>query len=396
MKQILPAFLWLLACTGAFYGCKKDLPKGMEPGYFKIYDDQNAGNSYRMLDMQETADGGTLILSELNHTRIHLTRVDKNGEYLTSAEITGGSKNPLPTLLHINDTYYVGCMDEVGLFTRFIKIDPGSCQPESVVEFPDLLYPLAFSVAEGSSVLLLTYDRYGYKSQLSKVSPDGQVLWTVEANVFQDTEALIVNQLNGTGKRYPFFTLGWNGKYIANCFNNYSFSFLVFNAGSNAPDAIYNGSNFSSGVSAMYVLPDGSTALSRFSFGRSYLIPAFVPASGAVDLTDNMGGILVEEAESDSEFEFGTVTIDGTPYFCYAHNTENGRVAVGFLSGGPLKAKKYFGSSHNTFKIGSFRATKDNGLLVAGSFWVAGAFPRPALFKLNEKELYEVMGLKYK
>lgn len=386
----------LLIGTICLIGCKKELPSGMLPGYFKVYDDQAANNIYRVLDVHETADNGALILASLNHTQIYCIRVNEGGEYMTSALIDGANKHPLPTLLNINNAFYVGCMDEVGLFARILKIDENTCAATTVAEFPDLLYPLAFS-AEGSSILLLGYDRYGYRSQLSKVSLTGQVEWTKNANVFQDAESLIIGHLNGTGKRYPFYTATWNGKYVVNCFNNYSFSFLVFNGGNDFPDAIYNGSHYSSGTSAMMVLNNGNAVLSRFSYGKSFLIPSFEPASGVISLTDDMGGILIEEAEDDSEFEFGKVIIDGEPYLCYAYNTQNGRVAIGFLNaGGELKARKYFGSSNNPFKIGNFKQTSDKGLMVAGTFFVAGSFPRPALFKLNEKELFEVMGMKYK
>lgn len=394
MKNIV--YILFFVGLAVISGCKKELPAGMKPGYFKIFDDQASNNVYQVLDMHETSDNGALILASLNHTQMYCIRVNDEGEYMTSVEIAGTNKHPLPTLLEINGSFYAGCMDEVGLFTRILKIDENTCAGTVVAEFPDLLYPLAFS-ADGSSILLLGYDRYGYRSQLSKITLTGQVEWTLNANVFQDTETQIIGHLNGTSKRYPFYTATWNGKYVANCFNNYSFSFLVFNAGNEFPDAIYNGSHYSSGTSAIMPLEDGSAAISRFSYGKSYLIPSFPQASGVVSLTDDMGGILVEEAESDSEFEFGKIIIDDVPYLCYAYNTQNGRVAIGFLNaGGELKARKYFGSSNNPFKIGNFKQTNDKGLMVAGTFYVAGSFPRPALFKLNEKELFEVMGLEYK
>jgi hypothetical protein len=394
MKNI--TYILFVITSIAMIGCKKELPKGMEPGFFKIYDDQISSNNYRTLDIHETSDGGSLILASVNHTQIYVLRVNEKGEYMTSAEVSGGNKHPLPNLLYINNTYYAGCMDEVGLFTRILQIDENTCAASTVAEFPNLLYPLAFSAVDNSSILLLGYDRWAYTSQLSKISLGGQVEWTKNINVFQDTEAQIVSHLNGTGKRYPFYTAGWNGKYVANCFNNYSFSFLVFDGGAVSPDAIYNGSHFSSGTSAFIDLGAGSAAITRFSFGKSYLIPSFPQASGVVGLTDDMGGLLVEEAESDAEFKLGSITVDNTPYLCYAYNTQNGRVATGFLSSsGELKARKYFGSSNNPFKIGNFIPTSDKGLMVAGTFYVAGAFPRPALFKLNEKELFEIMGLKY-
>jgi len=395
MKNITYIVFIVLSIT--LLGCKKEVPKGMAPGFFKIYDDQVSSNTYRTLDVHETSDGGALILASVNHTQMYILRVDEKGEYMTSALIAGGNKHPLPSLLYINQTFYAGCMDEIGLFTRILQIDENTCAATTVAEFPNLLYPLAFSVVDNSSILLLGYDRWTYASQLSKISLDGQVEWTLNANVFQDAETQIVSHLNGTGKRYPFYTAGWNGKYVANCFNNYSFSFLVFNGGVEFPDAIYNGSHFSSGTSAFMALDDGNAAITRFSFGKSYLLPSSPQTSGVVSLTDDMGGLLVEEAEADSEFELGKITVDNTPYLCYAYNTENGRVAIGFLSlSGELKARKYFGGSNNPFKIGNFIPTADQGLMVAGTFYVAGAFPRPALFKLNEKELFEIMDLDYK
>ena len=397
MTKRLHILLLVLPVLAGIWGCKKDaLPKGMKPGYFKIYDDQAANNSYRTLDAHEMPDGGALILCALNQSKIYLLRTDEKGEYLTSAEIGGGNVHPLPTLLRINDGFYVGAMDEVGLFTRVLKIDPNSCQTQTTTEFQNLLYPLAFS-ADNGAILLLSYDRFTYRSQLSRITLDGQTEWTVETNVNQDVETQLMNHLNGTGKRFPFFTANWNGKYVMNGFNNYSFSLLVFAAGGSFPEAIYNGSNYSSGATALLPLDGGNSALARFSFGKSYFTPAFAPASGVVDLTDNIPGLFVEEAEADSEFELGLVTVDDVPYLCFGYNTNNGRVAIGFMdASGQLKARKYFGSGDNPFKIGNFRQTQDKGLLVAGTFSVAGSFPRPALFKLNEKELFEVMGLEYK
>jgi|GEM_PF-1252415 len=393
MKKHIYFFLFSFLCLLA--ACRKDkLPKDMEPGYFKVYDDQASANSYRVLDIRETGDGGALILSELNNKTIHLVRTAADGRQMAAAVITNGSHDPLGSLLFINGAYYVGAMDETGLFTRVIRVDENSCSAISSVDFGALLYPLAFSEAEEGSMLLLSYDRVNYRSQLSRITPDGQVIWTQNVNVYQDTETQIVAHLNGTGKRYPFYTATWNGRYVANCFYNYSFSFLTFSA--SAQDAVYNGSNYNSGTSAMYAMENGNAAIARFSFGQSYLVPSFAPAPGVVDLTDNMGGALIDDAAPDSDFRFGKIVIANTNYIAYAYNTQNGRVCFSLLDeGGSLKARKYFGSSENPFTIGNFRATADKGLMVAGSFRVAGSFARPALFKLNEKELYEVVGLDY-
>lgn len=397
MKNNIQITLILLLLSGGFWGCKKDkLPKGMDPGYFKVYDDQAANNRYKTLDLQETTDGGALLLASLNDTRVYLLKVDKQGEYMASQELGNVHRNALPSLLQLNGRFYISCMDEIGLFTQILSVDESTCQTNTVAEFTDLLYPLAISPLEGDNALLLSYDRYGFKSQLSKISLSGSVEWTLEIPVNQDAEALIVQHLNGSGTRFPFYTGLWNGKYVVNCFSNYSFSFLVMKGGTNLPDAIFNGSQYASGTSACFPLSSGSAAITRFSFGKSYLIPNFDQPFGVVDLTDNMGGIFIEEAEPNSEFKLGNITVDEINYLGFAYNAQNGRVALGFLDGsGQLKARKYFGAGTNPFKIGQFRQTKDKGLLVAGTLSVAGAFPRPALFKLNEKELFEILDLKY-
>ncbi len=393
MKKYIYLFLFPALCLLA--SCRKDkLPKNMEPGYFKVYDDQASANRYRVLDVRETGDGGALILSELNDKTIHLVRAAADGKQMAAATITNGSHNPLGSLLFINGAYYVGAMDETGLFARIIRVDENYCSAISSADLNGLLYPLAFSEIEEGSILLLSYDRTNYRSQLSRVMPDGQVIWTQNANVNQDTETQIVAHLNGTGKRYPFYTAAWNDRYVANCFYNYSFSFLTFSA--SAQDAIYNGSNYNSGTSAMYALENGNAAIARFSFGQSYLQPSFAAAPGVVDLTDNMGGALIDDAAADSDFRFGKIVIDNKNYTAYAYNTQNGRVCLSLLDeSGSLKARKYFGNGENPLSIGNFRATADKGLMLAGSFRVAGSFARPALFKLNEKELYEIVGLDY-
>jgi hypothetical protein len=397
MKKTIQITLILFLLSGGFWKCKKDeLPNGMNPSYFKIYDDQDANNRYKTLDIIETADGGALILASLNETRIYLLRVNKQGEYMASQELGNMHRSALPKLLRLNGRYFIACMDEVGLFTQILNVDENTCQANTAAEYTDLLYPLAVSPLDGDNALLLSYDRIGYKSQLSKISLSGSVEWTLEIPVNQDAEALIVQHLNGSGVRFPFYTEVWNGKYVVNCFSNYSFSFLIMKGGTGMPDAIYNGSQYASGTSACYPLASGSVAISRFSFGKSYLIPSFNQPFDVVDLTDNLGGIFIEEAEANSEFKLGNITVDDVNYLGFAYNTQNSRVALGLLDGnGQLKARKYFGTGTNPFKIGQFRQTEDKGLLLAGTLSVAGVFPRPALFKLNEKELFEILDLEY-
>lgn len=394
MKKHIPYFLFL-ACLFSLYGCRKDkLPKNMEPGYFKIYDDPASANSYRVLDVQETGDGGALILSELNHNTIYLIRAAADGKQVTAAAIGNGSQHPLPSLLQINGAYYAGAMDETGLFARILQVDDQSCSVLGTADIPSLLYPLAFSATDDNNILLLSYDRINYRSQLSKLEPGGQIQWTQSVNVYQDTETQIVAHLNGTGKRYPFYTAVWNGKYVMNGFYNYSFSFLLF--GNSGPETVYNGSNYNSGTNAMQVLNNGNALITRFSFGSSYLVPSFAQSTGTIDLTDNMGGIQIDDAAENSDFRLGHIEIDHTVYTAYAYNTQNGRVCFSLLTeNGTLKARHYFGNSETPFRIGNFRATADKGLILAGTLQVAGAFPRPALFKLNEKELYEILGLDY-
>jgi hypothetical protein len=41
----------------------------------------------------------------------------------------------------------------------------------------------------------------------------------------------------------------------------------------------------------------------------------------------------------------------------------------------------------NPYELGDFMVTEDNGLLLLGKTFVAGRFPRLALFKLTEEEL---------
>lgn len=326
---------------------------------------------------------------------MYLIKTDVAGNLQTAAGIQNGTRHPLPSLLYTDGHYYTAGMDETGLFTRLMQVDENTCSVTASADVNSLIYPLAFSATDQGNILLLSYNRNNYRSQLSEISPGGQVAWTREVNVYQDTETQIVAHLNGTGKRYPFYTAEWNGKYIANCFYNYSFSFLVFGS-QGTPESVYNGSNYNSGTSALFVSENGDAALARFSFGQSYLLPTFTLPVNTIDLTDNMGGALIEDAQNDSEFRFGNLRIDNSLYTAFAYNTQSGRVCLALLdAAGSIKARKYFGSSENPFALANFRATRDKGLLLAGTYRVAGSLARPALFRLNEKELYEMLGLDY-
>jgi len=368
----------------------------MAPGYFKVYDDQALNNRYQTLDILEMSDGGVLLLASINNTRIYLLRTNADGEYMASKEIDGSNKNVMPSIIQNESGIFIGCMDQTGLFTRILKVEENSCETSLASEFQDLLYPLAVSTMSDGNLLLLSYDRLSFRSELSKISISGNIAWSIQIPVNQDAETRIVRHLDGSGTQYPFFTAVWNNKPIVNCFSNYSFSFLMYNSTSNTAETIYNGSQFSSGLSSFFATGNGNAAISRFSFGKSYMISDFNQNTGIIDLTDNMGGTYIEDAEENSVFKLGHISVDGVTYLSMAYNTQNGRVALVFLdASGQFKARKYFGAAANPFKIGQFRQTSDKGLLVGGTFYVAGSLPRPALFKLNEKELYKILDLKY-
>jgi hypothetical protein len=81
-------------------------------------------------------------------------------------------------------------------------------------------------------------------------------------------------------------------------------------------------------------------------------------------------------------------TIRGTNILIFASDTRSSQIALLFYdeSTGALVASHHLGFS-NPFEIASLIQTEDDGLLVCGTTYLAGRFPRICLFKLSKEEL---------
>ncbi len=72
----------------------------------------------------------------------------------------------------------------------------------------------------------------------------------------------------------------------------------------------------------------------------------------------------------------------------YASDTKSKQIGLFFYEevSGRFMSSKYLGFT-NPFEIGNLAVTSDEGLVVCGTTYLAGRFPRICIFKLSKDEL---------
>jgi len=83
-------------------------------------------------------------------------------------------------------------------------------------------------------------------------------------------------------------------------------------------------------------------------------------------------------------------TISGKEVLIYASNTRSRQISLFFYNKttGVFIGSHYLGFS-NPFEVANLVSTTDGGLIVCGTTYVAGRFPRICLFKLSSETLSE-------
>lgn len=378
--------------------CVEDTtPELEEQKFTRLYDDFRFNESITPVDVTQTSDGGYLVLArrrlpESHFTGIYLMKVNARGEFENAQELDDQYVNPVGELMAVDGNHYFFCMDELTVQAHLVRVSEDLGDIAISPLQAGLSYPSAAS-AEGDEFLLLSYDHVEKLSVLSRVRADGSVTTShgFDIGVGEDVEEPIINHFIGGGKEFPFLTGRVpGGAYFFNGFYNYTFSLVFTDLSQDEPLGVVQGQQDDGGFSAVVPIASAKFAAARFNFGDNFLLPnVLLPANTVTSSVDYPGNTLPELVPNATVKILRTV-IDGTPTLVFASDTRSKQIALLFYdeASGTLLGSHYLGFS-NPFEVASVIATDDEGLLVCGTAYLAGRFPRICLFKLPKEELAE-------
>ena len=382
-------YLFIVACSN------EGDPALDKSNFVRIYNSNRYNTSYLPIDMQQTPDGGYLVLGsrnieESNFNGVYVMKLDEFGAFVSEQLVDEQYVNPIGRLLPLNDSYFFFCMTELGVSTQLVELSSVG----EIVQILDIggTYPAA-AAQDGANFILLSYDNAAKESVVSIVSPAGSTLQsaTFSVGAGDAVEEPIINHFLETGRKFPFQvgkTTG--GQYFFNGFYNYTFS-LVFTDLSGGGLGVVQGQQDDGGISQLMQLSGNTYAAARFNFGDNYFLPnASFNTSGISSSTD-LGGFTLPELVSNAPVKIVVATVKEKEVIIYASNTRSGQIGlyVYELSTGEFLGSRYLGFS-NPYEINSIINTSDEGLAIGATTYATGRFPRITLFKLSKEELAKI------
>lgn len=399
MKKLLFYLSAVVILAMVSVSCTEESSEETDAAKFtRIYDSKEFTESFKPVDMVETADGGFLILAEKTilteeiSRRIYLLKTDHYGNIIKELTVDEGYTNPLPGLTVINDEIFFFGMDLAGNGLLF-RGDPAI---ESLTPTPvGLSYPAAISYQGAEGFLVLSYDQIDKKTVFSKVTTEGSVTISRNFKIADDDsfDDMIVSHFLKTGKQFPF-SIGRfpGGQYYFNGFYDYNFSLILTSLqdDDDVTQYIYGQKN-DGGFSAILPIGANAFAASYFNFGANYFVPSVALSSNPNSIT-NLTGYSMRELVPDANVTLKPVSINSTPYLAYLTDTNSKQIGLYLYeqSTGKLAGLRYFGFS-NPFSGGDFTITSDGSIVICGSTKIAGRFERIVLIKLTREEVDELV-----
>lgn len=384
--------------------CACDIKKNKEAvptGFLKIYNEASYSNQYTPLDIEQTSDGGFLILSSTkiessSFPGIYVMRIDKDGLLLSAKALSEEYVSAVPNLLKNGKDFYIICLGQQNLSTYLLHVNEAAEISQAGL-MSNVHYPLSaeFDLAS-SQIILQHYNKYDLQTNVSKISTTGKVTATRYFSIGTggfDVEQPIIDHLTGKGKKYPFLSgqLSDNTYYF-NGFYNYTLSLCMFDFGWDVDKdpATAQGYHDERCISSAFPLSATKIATSRYAYGSNYIIPSVtVPTtSGKFIANSDMGGFLIPELTGDAPVCLKEIQKNGQKILLYASTTKSSQVALYAYDAlsGKLLGSQYLGTT-NPYSMANVIQTFDGGIAVLATTQVAGRFPRIAVFKLGQEEL---------
>lgn len=408
MKKYLLAILIGLSAASLTSCSEDENPQFDKETFTKIYDNNKFNASNFAIDMQQTPDGGFIILGgriipeDTIFTGIYLMKVDEFGNFVKEIEVDAASINPVASLATFQTKYYFVCTDGGTKQAQVASVDANL---ESVTITPvqgGLSYPAAASFIDNKTgvdpyFVVVGYDNVDRLTTLSKVTPEGGILDNIKFSIGagDDVEKPIMEHYVRTGRKLPFATgIASNGMYYFNGFYNYTFSLVFTDMEAEDPSGVVQGIHDDGGISAITPISGNKYAAARFNFGDNYLLPnREIPMTGKTSSVD-LGGYSLPEMVSNAKVRIVRATVEQNSVqkniLVYGTDTKSKQIGLLYYdeSTGEFINSRYLGFS-NPFEIASIMQTEDGGLAICGMTQIAGRFGRITVFKLSKEQLQQ-------
>ena len=370
-----------------------------EESFFRIYDHSIFQSSFIPIDVQQTADGGFIVLGatridDADFSGVYLLKVDEYGEFVSDANLSSQFVQPVNQLIRQGDNFYFVAMDATSLQGQLFTLNAGGQLTDTTAIGGNVFYPL-YASEDPNGLVLHSYDNNDKRSVLSLISTSGQVTNQISFSIGagSDVEAPIVEHFTRTGRQLPFSAGHMNnGVYYFNGFFNYTMSLVFTNFSNEDPLGVLQGQHEDGGVSAISHITGNQFAMARFNYGDNYILPKAelspTQTASAFDLAGNPYPELVDNAPVVVK----QLEIDEQAISLFGSYTKAGKIILmAYSTGtGELLGTKHLGYA-NPFQLAGFNMTEDGGLIVAGATSVADRFSRVCLFKLTADELRELV-----
>ena len=392
LLSILPILIVVAACD---IRDNKDIVPNEQ--FVKIYDRNDFSAAVSSLDVEELPDGGFIVLGRrrvdaYDFLGTYLMKADELGEYVSENDLSNDYAHPIGELTYVNGSLFFFAMSPATLETFLLEINTDGVL---VNETPiGLTYP-QYAAFDNGNFILLSYDHESKESVLSIVGTDGSISQSARFTIGSgdEVEAPIISHFTRTGKPLPFFSGRMNsGMYYFNGYYNFTLSLVFTDLSGGDPNGVLQGQRSQGGVSSALNLTGNSFAVSRFNFGDNYILPQTDIETGGISSSSDLGGFTIPELVGDAPFVLKRITVNQQNYVIYASDTNNKQIVLYAYdeTTGELKGTTYLGFS-NPFELASFRTTADEGLIVAGTAFVSGRFPRISIYKLSNKDLVDLV-----
>ncbi|MBL7858327.1 MAG: hypothetical protein JNM57_11615 [Cyclobacteriaceae bacterium] len=402
MKKIFYLFSILLVILQT--SCEEESnPEFDENNFTAIFDNNQFSITYNPIDVKQTEDGGYLILGSRKlptppssspplYSGIYIMKADKFGNFTSEVDVDAAYVNPISPLAQIDGKYYFFCMQDLTLQTQLVELT-GNGEVTTITEVSGITFPTAASYDLDSRLfLLLGYNHVDKQTTFCRVTTSGTIQGAVNEfgiGVGDDNiDEPLLNHFTRTGTKLPFAVGKAGAQFYFNGFYNYTFSLVFFNPSQENPAGVVQGQLDEGGMSAVLPLAGNKFAASRFNFGDNYLLPNVLLSTTGISSSTDLGGYSLPELVSNARVRILSALIDTKKILIYGSDSRSKQIALLFYdeSTGTFISSKYLGFS-NPFEISSLLQTADGGLVVCGTTYVAGRFPRICLFKISKEEL---------
>lgn len=383
----------LLLTAALLIQCSED-PAGdtQTEKFTSIYDNRNFNATYVPIDVQQTPDGGYLVLSarkltSSDYSGIHLLKADASGNFVREMEVGDSLTNPVARLTLINDRLYFFCMS-TNTSALLASVDQ-NLDGLATTSAGGLTYPAA-TLYSDNFFYVLSYNNESKQSVISRVGLDGSSAskgYTI--GVGDDVEEPVMNHFLHNGKHFPFDIGKISANlYYFNGFFDHTFSLVFTDMNADAPLGVVAGQHDDGGFSAVAHLSGSNFATARFNFGDNFLLPRTALSMSGPSSSTNLQDHALPELVPNAKVKILRTTINDKNVIIYASDTKSGQIGLFFYdeATGEFLSARYLGFA-NPFEIGNFISTTDGGLAVCGTTYLSGRFPRICIIKLSKEDV---------